>query len=400
MITYEASVSMLELIEIERIKSEQVLLDDALGRILAQDIIAAANYPEVPTASMDGYAIRAADQALNTLRIVSEDNPAGSADAGVVHEGMAIKTFTGAMMPAGADTLIPIEMVTVTDESLHIDERVNEGFSVRPVAESYAKGDVLIAKGERIDYVHIGILAGLNAVHLRVVKKPIVSVIATGSEILDLGDEARFASQIRSSNSYMLSALAKRSGAQVLQQGIIADDKASIIEGFTNALSSSDIVVSSGGVSVGDYDFVKEIVPKLGATLIFKGVLIKPGQHVMVAQLGEKFIVALPGFALSSCVTALLYLVPLIKKLLGLGIESERIEAVLASDFTKRSNKKEFTPCNLRFEEGHYVVDFEGMKSGSSANLINLLGSTALMITAQEDKVLPKGTAVPVLKIF
>jgi len=400
MITYEASISMVELLEVQRVKSEQVLLDDALHRLLALDIIAPSNYPEVPTASMDGYAIIASDQSLNRLKIDDSDNPAGSAHAGVVTTGYAIKTFTGAMMPEGADTLIPIEKVRVEGNELEIVEPVDKGFSVRPVAESYAKGDVLITKGERLDYVHIGILAGLNVVHLRVVKPPVVSVIATGSEVLDLGDVATSAAQIRSSNSYMLSALAKRSGAQVLQQGIIPDDKASIIEGFKNALDSSDIVVSSGGVSVGDYDFVKEIVPKLGATVVFKGVLIKPGQHVMVAQLGEKFIVALPGFALSSCVTALLYLVPLIKKLMGLPIEPERIEATLSSAFTKRSNKKEFTPCNLRFEEGRYLVDFEGKKSGSSANLINLLGSSALMITAQEDKVLEAGTTVSVMKIF
>jgi molybdopterin molybdotransferase len=181
--------------------------------------------------------------------------------------------------------------------------------------------------------------------------------------------------------------------------GIVGDDKNTIMERFDEALRSSDIVVSSGGVSVGDYDFVKHIVPKLGAEVIFKGVNIKPGQHVMVAQRGSKFIISLPGFAYSSTVTFILYVAPLMARMMGRDNPYEPIEATLKVPFAKRSNKSEFTACNLNFEDGRYWVDFEGKKTGSSAILTNLLGNAALMICGEEDGDLEAGTLVRVIKL-
>ncbi len=181
--------------------------------------------------------------------------------------------------------------------------------------------------------------------------------------------------------------------------GIVGDDKHAIMERFEEAIGSCDIVVSTGGVSVGDYDFVKHIVPKLGAEVIFKGVNIKPGQHVMVAQRGSKFIISLPGFAYSSTVTFILYAAPLIARMLGVENPYDVIEATLKVPFAKRSNKSEFTACNLFFEEGRYWVDFEGKKTGSSAILTNLLGNAGLMICGEEDGDLDAGTLVRVIKL-
>jgi molybdopterin molybdotransferase len=158
-------------------------------------------------------------------------------------------------------------------------------------------------------------------------------------------------------------------------------------------------VVSTGGVSVGDYDFVKEIVPALGAKVVFQGVNIKPGQHVMVAQRGTQFIVSLPGFAYSSTVTFILYVLPLMGRMLGVENLYDVVHATLKVPFAKRSNKSEFTACNLSFEEGRYWVDFEGKKTGSSAILTNLLGSAGLMISSEEDKTLEAGSVVKVIRL-
>ena len=395
-ISYETSLNMLELLSAGALRSEKVFLGDALGRILAEDIVAEENYPSVPMASMDGYAVVHSDLSHGRIAIAGI-NPAGEEETDRVEEGICIKTFTGAMMPAGADTLIPIENVTVEDEQIVVNESVPMGFSVRPVGESYRRGEVLIRKGTKIGFAETGVLAGLNRVMVPVALRPRVAIIATGSEVLDLGETATNPSQIRSSNNYTLAALAKTAGAEVVQLGTAKDDKASITKAFENALACADIVISTGGVSVGDYDFVKDIIPRLGAEVIYKGVKIKPGQHIMLAQHGHKFLLGLPGFAYSSTVTAILYAIPLIQKLLGRSVGLTIIEATLKEPFAKRSNKSEFTACNLTMDEGRYVVDFEGKKAGSSAILNNMLGDTALMITGEDDSSLEAGMAVNVI---
>ncbi|MGA9045485.1 gephyrin-like molybdotransferase Glp [Sulfuricurvum sp.] len=399
MISYETSQNMITLLSMGKIRSERVFLTSALGRILAEDIIADRDYPSHPTSAMDGYAVLHSDFGeFESLEILG-DNPAGADEIGGVMSGTCIKTFTGSLMPKGSDTLIPIENVRVEGEQIVIEKRVPAGFAVRPVGESYREGEILIAKGTKLGFAEIGVLAGINRVMIRVAQRPKVAIIATGSEILDIGESSRHAGQIRSSNSYTLQALVDALGGESVQMGIVGDDKSAIMERFEEAIHSCDIIVSTGGVSVGDYDFVKHIVPRLGAEVIFKGVNIKPGQHVMVAQRGEKFIVSLPGFAYSSTVTFILYAAPLMARMMGIENPYEVIEATLKVPFAKRSNKSEFTACNLTFEEGRYWVDFEGKKTGSSAILTNLLGNTGLMICGEEDGDLESGTLVRVIKL-
>ena len=166
---------------------------------------------------------------------------------------------------------------------------------------------------------------------------------------------------------------------------------------ITNLLAAADILVSTGGVSVGDYDFVKDIVPRLGADVVFKGVGIKPGRHIMVAKKQEKFILALPGFAYSSTVTAILYALPLVAKMLGRDKPFKTVAAKLQGDFTKRSRFTEFTACNVVVEDGEYYVNFDGKKVGSSAILTNMLNESALMIAGEDDKFLESGTYVSVI---
>jgi molybdopterin molybdotransferase len=390
---------MISLLSMGNIRSERIFLSAALGRILAEDIVADEDYPTHPTSSMDGYAILHSDlEAFDSLEILG-DNPAGAEKIADVTSGICIKTFTGSLMPSGSDTLIPIENVRVEGERIIITKPVPYGFATRPVGESYRCGEVLIAKGTKLGFAEIGVLAGINRVMIRVVQRPRVAIIATGSEILDIGESARHAGQIRSSNSYTLQALIDSLGGESVQMGIVGDDKSAIMERFDEAMHSCDIIVSTGGVSVGDYDFVKHIVPKLGAEVIFKGVNIKPGQHVMVAQRGEKFVVSLPGFAYSSTVTFILYAAPLLARMMGRENPYEPIEATLKVPFSKRSNKSEFTACNLNFEDGRYWVDFEGKKTGSSAILTNLLGNAGLMICGEEDGDLEAGTLVRVIKL-
>ena len=314
MIHFDESLEIIDNLEINNYKTKKLYLVDALGYVLAEDIVADHNSPEFPTSAMDGYAIIHEDMTLGTLKVGSI-NPAGSVLQDEVIGGMCIKTFTGSLMPHGADTLIPIENVTVNGDEITINEEVSQGFSIREVGENYAKGQLLIAKGTKIDFPQVGVMASLNIANVLVYEKPTVAILSTGSELLELGEEQTNDSQIRSSNNYILEAIVNKYDGIPMQLGCIKDDKATITKEISAALEKSDIVVTTGGVSVGDFDFVKDVIYELGCDVVFKGVRVKPGQHIMVARKDDKFIIGLPGFAYSSTVTALLYLVPLIEKL-------------------------------------------------------------------------------------
>ncbi len=399
-IHFDESMKILDEQKIEHYKTRRMPLLDARGFVLAEDIVADHDSPEAPTSGMDGYAIRHKDQQLGRLRIAGI-NPAGNAQLESLKPGEAIKTFTGSLMPPGSDTLIPIENVRVKGEEIVIEEPVPQGFSVRPVGENYAKGERLIPAGTPLEYPQIGVLAGLNRSQVTVYSRPRVAILATGSELLELGEPQVHAGQIRSSNNYTIGAIVERYGAEAIQMGCVGDDRRNIAAAVENALRQADIVVSTGGVSVGDFDFVKDVVGALeGAELLFKGVRIKPGQHLMVARRWDQFIVALPGFAYSSTVTALLYVVPLIAKLQNRSLPIEKVRAVLDEPFVKRAKKAEFTACNLRLVDGLYRVDFQGKKVGTSAILTNMLGSVGLLYTSEEEGSKDAGEEVEVLKIL
>lgn len=395
---FDESIKILENIEIKNYKKSKRYLTDCLGYILAEDVVTDHNSPAFPTSAMDGYAVKHEDLKLDRLKI-SSINPAGESLHDEVKEGSCIKTFTGSLMPNGSDTLIPIENVIVEGEYILINEEVPFGFSVRAIGENYEKGQKLIPKGTEIGFADIGVMASLNIVSVLVYEKPRVAILSTGSELLELGEVQTSNAQIRSSNNYILEALVKKYGGESLQLGCISDDKETILNSVKSALEQSDIVVTTGGVSVGDFDFVKDVIVELGCKVLFKGVRVKPGQHIMLAQKDDKFIIALPGFAYSSTVTALLYLIPLIYKLQNSKSSLSLVEATLKEDFIKRQKKAEFTACNFDLKDGRYFVDFKGKKVGSSAILTNMLASTALLVTSEDDSSKVAGDRVKILLI-
>jgi len=397
-ITYEESLKNLyESVTGTKIK-ERIFIDQAQGRILAEDIVADHNSPAYPTSAMDGYAIKYDDQHMGRIQILG-DLPAGTYNDEELMGGYCVKTFTGSLMTKGSDTLIPIENVEVDGNEILIKEPVPKGFSVRPVGENYQEGEVLIPKGSTISFAEIGVLASLNISQVSVYKKPTVAVVSTGSEILDVGEKQNNPSQIYSSNQFTLEALAKKAGANPTRMPLSKDDKETLREVILRSLEDHDIVVTTGGVSVGDYDFVKDILQDLDAHYITEGVILKPGQHIKIVKVANKYIVALPGFPYSSTVTFILYVIPLIKMLTGQKPQLPYVKAVLRQTYQKKSKKTEFAACNLYYENGTYVIDFEGKKSGSSAILTNMLGHTGLLEIAQESGDLEAGSLVDVINL-
>ncbi len=375
---------------------ENVFLTDTIERILAIDVVAKESSPLHVTSSMDGYAIKFSDQEKGLLKL-SSYVPAGTDISEEVEEGSCIKTFTGSLMSDGSDTLIPIENVEVNGDDVKIITPVPLGFAVRPVGENYVEGEVLIKKGATIGFAQIGLMAELGFVQVPVFSKPRIAVIATGSEILDLGETRTSPAQIRSSNHVTLEAIMKSNGADVTRVGIVQDDKELIKTKIVDALKDNDIVITTGGVSVGDYDFVKDIIKGMNPEYVVDRASVKPGRHIRVVKIDSKYIVALPGFPYSAAVMAFIYILPLLRAMQGLSSEANYINAIMDEDYQKRSPFTEFTACNLFLKNGQFYVNLKGKKKGSSAILTNMLDGSALLRVEQKTKFIKKGEQVRVL---
>lgn len=373
-------------------KVEKVAITDALDRNIAYDVTAAENYPAKPVSAMDGYAFAFKD-GLNELELIT-DLPAGS-DKGLVIEGSkCVKTFTGSLMSEGTDTLVPVENVEVVGSKILIKKSVSKGFAVREVGESYKKGEILIKKGTRLTYAEIALLAELGVFHVSVFIRPRVAILATGSEIKDLGEPLENPAQIHSSNHVGIAMQIRKMGAEPVLCEIVRDKAELVEKAIINALKSADILVTTGGISMGDYDFVKGALNE-NFSLIIEGAAIKPGRHIRVAKSGDKYIFALPGFPYSAMVMCVLYVRVLINA--WFGQEEPKITAIMDEDYKKRSPFLEFTAVNLENREGKNFVNLNGKKLGSSAIVNNLTNKAALLMIPMDKEFLKKGEIVEVL---
>ena len=375
-------------------KVEKVAITDALDRNIAYDVKAAENYPAKPVSAMDGYAFAFKD-GLNELELIT-DLPAGS-DKGLHVEGnKCVKTFTGSLMSEGTDTLVPVENVEVSGSKIIIKKSVPKGFAVREVGESYKKGEILIKKGTRLTYSEIALLAELGVFHVSVFIRPRVAILATGSEIKDLGEPLDSPAQIHSSNHVGIAMQIRKIGAEPILCEIVRDKAELVEKAIINALKSADILVTTGGISMGDYDFVKGALNE-NFKLIIEGAAIKPGRHIRVAKSGDKYIFALPGFPYSAMVMCVLYVRVLINT--WFSQEEPKITAIMDEDYKKRSPFLEFTAVNLENRDGKIFVNLNGKKLGSSAIVNNLTNEAALLIIPKETEFIAKGEVVEVLKM-
>ena len=396
-ISYKKSLEILGDIVLSEQSTEKLFITNAIGRVIAKDIIANHNSPEFPTSAMDGYAIKYADMKNNSIEIIDK-NPAGSIIEKEVLISTCIKTFTGSLMPKGSDTLIPIENIEVINNQIKITKEVPFGFAVREIGENYKNNEILIKKGTIVGFAEIGVLASLNISQIEVIINPTIAIASTGSEVLDLGETQTNDSQIRSSNHLTLEALFKSNGANTIQMGIVKDDMDSITNLLETALQKADIVVTTGGVSVGDYDFVQDVIKdKLNAQVLFHGVTIKPGMHILAAIKDDKIIIALPGFAYSSTVCAILYVLPLIFKFRNANESLPIVKAKINQDLPRKMNKTIFTACNVEYKNEQYLINFDGKKEGTSAILTDMLESPALLIQKDDSSDLKAGDLVDIL---
>ncbi|MGD8689692.1 MAG: molybdopterin molybdotransferase MoeA [Gammaproteobacteria bacterium] len=294
---------------------EQIPLTAALRRVLAADQRAAIDVPGHDNSAMDGYALNSGDLDTHGRRLrISQRIPAGSTP-GPLEPGTAARIFTGAPLPPGADTVVMQENCRQDGEEVVLPEVVGRGDHVRRAGEDIARGDIVLARGTRLAPPHIGLLASLGLETVPVVRRPCVAVISTGDELVEPG-HALAAGQIFNSNRYLLNALLHSLGCDVVDLGRVGDKLPATVAALERAGGGADLVLSSGGVSVGEEDHVRAAVEQLGSLELWR-INIKPGKPVAYGRVGNTPFLGLPGNPVSAFVTFCLFARPILLKLMG-----------------------------------------------------------------------------------
>lgn len=323
---------------IRPLPSEHVPLRAALGRVLAEDVVSPIEHPPWDNASMDGYAVRAADVASATLDTpvrlpVLETVRAGQRPTRTLDSRTAVRVMTGAPVPAGADTVIRVEDTDGGEAVVEIRDRRDAGRNVRPRGEDLRAGQVAVERGEVIDPARLGVLASVGCASVAVHRLPRVAVLASGDELVDVDgfDAVRRGERIVSSNSYTLRAAVTAAGGEVVDLGLVADDPDAYRARVEEAIGC-DLLITSGGVSVGAYDFTKDVLRSLGADLQLWRIRMRPGAPLGFGMLGAMPWLGLPGNPVSAMVTFELFARPLIRRLRGESRIFRRIVDVRAGE--------------------------------------------------------------------
>ena len=326
----------------------------AAGRVLAEDVTAAVDLPPFPSSAMDGYAVRTADL-LGTMLVVGE-SAAGTPFSGTLGPGEAVAISTGAVVPEGADAVAPVEIVVKQDNTIQTERRLEPGSSIRPRGGDVRAGDVVASAGRRLGPAGIAGIAAAGIASVSCSRRPRVAVLATGSELV-LPGEPLGPGQIYESNALMLSAALAVAGAEIVGAPAVPDDESSLREALERGLEC-DVLVTSGGVSVGEHDLVREVERELGVEESFWRVAIKPGKPLAFGTRGETLVFGLPGNPVSALVGAELFVKPALRALQGLSEPLPRFEpGRLGSDLRRNSERDEFVRARARTEGGAVVLE-------------------------------------------
>ena len=379
---------------------EKVGLLDTLGRLLGEDIIATRSNPPWDNSAMDGFAVRWADihsehaiSKIPELKIV-EDVAAGAVAMKSVGPGEAIRIMTGAPMPAGADTVVRIEYTEPSETNVRIIlSEYGKGANIRPKGDDVQEGDCIIAKGTQLRSGEIGMLAILAKSFVLVHQRPRVGILSTGDELADL-DESFDENKIVNSNSYGIAAGVQEAGGIPILLGIAKDNPDSLKDKIRQGLTC-DILVLSGGVSMGDYDFTKPVFAELGADMNFWKLAIRPGQPVAFGKIQGKLAFGLPGNPVSSMVTFDQLVRPAMMKLGGHATwERPIVKATFQETFSKQTDRRHFLRGVLAYENGSLVVRTTG-KQGSGI-LTSMVKANGFIDVPEEVEGLQPGDVVNV----
>jgi molybdopterin molybdotransferase len=384
----------------EPLREEMVALDAAHRRVLARDVAALRTQPPQAMSAMDGYAVRAADAAdvMARLKVIGEV-AAGRSFENTVGAGEAVRIFTGGVIPAGADAVIIQEDTVVDGSCITIREAAIRGRHIRPAGVDFREGDVLLTAGRRLSDRDLSLAAGMNYPVLPVRRRPKVAVLATGDELVMPGSTPG-PGQIVYSNGYALRALACAEGAETIDLGIAADSIEATTQGIRRARDSgADILITTGGASVGDHDLVKASLEAEGVAMAFWRIAMRPGKPMMHGRLGAVRVIGLPGNPVSSYVCAFLFLAPLIRALSGQTVIHHAPEtALLGRDVGANDQREDYLRARLQLR-GDGVLIATPVDHQDSSLLGNLAAARALVIRSPFAPAAAAGSACDILRL-
>ncbi|MCE2503256.1 MAG: molybdopterin molybdotransferase MoeA [Chlorobi bacterium] len=374
MISYSEALQTILDEVITPLPSERVPLVLSLGRTVAEGIVATEQIPAYNNSAMDGYAVlsedtRAASQKSPArLRVIGEA-PAGAPFQGSVEPGTAVRIMTGGIVPDGANAVVEVESTEEKEDTVHVLRSVSVGSSIRLAGEDIKIGEEIIPVGKRLQPGDIGVLASLGITNVPVRIKPKVGILATGNEVIEPHRKPE-PGQLRNSNGPALYAACVRAGAEPIDLGIAEDDRNELLDSLETGLQY-DLLLTTGGVSAGDYDLLQTLLPELGVKVRFHKANIKPGKPVLfgLRQEGERktLVFGLPGNPVSSLVTFQVFAVPAITSMLGEKTEGDGMTALLEDEITKKDNKRHFMRGVLQFsEDGNPTVSITGTQSSGA----------------------------------
>ena len=385
--------------------TETVGLRESLHRSLAVDIIATADIPPFDNSSMDGFALRAADTIGASkgqpvkLRLRGEVK-AGDVLTEPLQPGESVRIMTGGMIPPGADAVLEQESAVLEGDSVHLEVPLSTGRNLRRKGEDIARGATVLRRGRQLDAASLGVLASLGIARVEVLRRPSVAVLTSGDELIEVEEPLR-PGRIRNSNAYSLCALVQDDGCEPLDLGMARDDEKDLRDRIRRGLTC-DLLITSGGVSVGTHDLVLKSLKELGVEIKFWKVNIKPGMPmahgVFRAPSSEvpTLVFALPGNPVSTMVTYLQFVRPALQAMMGRpeGTQAYHLLATLEHDIVKRDGKRHFSRGILRNEKGRLFVRMTG--SQSSGVLSSLVAANCLIIVPEEAGELKSGSDVEV----
>lgn len=379
----------------------EIALSSAGNCILREDALSDLDLPPFDRARMDGYAMQAV-----ATRGASPEHPvrlreigevaAGSDFSGRVKPGEAVRIMTGAPVPAGADAVEKIEVIEVLGDGwIELKEEVAPGRNVTPRGLEARAGDLVVEAGERITPAVAAVLATFGHARVKVSPRPRVALLSTGSELVAV-DQRPGAGQIRNSNSSALAGYVGQVGAEIVHSAVVEDDFAKTVGAIGSALEVADVVLLSGGVSMGDYDLVKPALRELGAEVLIEKVAMHPGKPTVFATLGEKVIFGLPGNPVSVAVSFYLFAWPALMKMQGAGqLELPRVRAYCTQRVKGAPPRRSHQPASLHIRDGRAEV--EPLKWSGSGDLVGFMRADALLVIPEEQPFVEAGELVDVI---